>query len=76
MSSIEDGPDAWAAAESETPGGPGEPIDLNSAELLAPLPRTPRNMFCVGLNYRDHFDEGKRPEGASIPPAPVLFTKP
>ena len=38
--------------------------------------RTPSNMFCVGLNYRDHFDEGKRPEGVSIPPAPVLFAKP
>ena len=33
-------------------------------------------MFCVGLNYSEHFDEGKRPEGSAIPEAPVLFTKP
>ncbi len=71
---IESGPDAWASAESLSSGGGGQPID--EAVLLAPLPRTPRNMFCVGLNYREHFDEGKRPEGSVVPDAPVLFTKP
>ncbi len=71
---IESGPEAWAAVEALTASGSGE--SLNGAVLAPPLPRTPRNMFCVGLNYRDHFDEGKRPEGAGIPEAPVLFTKP
>ena len=71
---IESGPDAWAAVESLATAGGSQPID--GAALLPPLPRTPRNMFCVGLNYRDHFDEGKRPEGAEVPDAPVLFTKP
>jgi 2-keto-4-pentenoate hydratase/2-oxohepta-3-ene-1,7-dioic acid hydratase in catechol pathway len=33
-------------------------------------------MFCVGVNYQSHFDEGERPEGTSAPDAPVFFTKP
>ena len=76
MGLIEAGPEAWAAAASASHDGPRESIDLDDVELLPPLPRTPRNMFCVGLNYRDHFEEGKRPDGAEIPPSPVLFTKP
>lgn len=76
MSLIEAGPSAWAEAESSSRYELREPVNLDDVELLAPLPRTPRNMFCVGLNYREHFDEGKRPEGSSIPAAPVLFTKP
>ena len=71
---IESGPEAWARVESlpsaEAAARVSDPV------LLPPVPTTPRNMFCVGLNYRDHFDEGKRPEGSSVPDAPVLFTKP
>ena len=76
MDLIEAGPDAWARAESVAGEGSRQPVDLDQAELMAPLTRTPRNMFCVGLNYQEHFDEGMRPEGAEIPPVPVLFTKP
>ena len=76
MGLIEAGTEAWAQLESSAHNGPRESIDLDHVELLAPLPRPPRNMVCVGLNYREHFDEGKRPEGAAIPTAPVLFTKP
>ena len=71
---IESGPDAWAEVESRLSSDTGEPVD--GAAVLPPIPRTPRNMFCVGLNYRDHFDEGERPEGSAVPEAPVLFTKP
>lgn len=74
MDLIESGPGAWARVESLQPAGEATPID--DTVLLSPLPRTPRNMVCVGLNYRDHFDEGKRPEGSAVPEAPVLFTKP
>ena len=71
---IESGPEAWAEVEALAAAGSGESVDC--AVMAPPLPRTPRNMFCVGLNYRDHFDEGKRPEGSTVPDAPVLFTKP
>ena len=80
---VESGPDAWAELESATANGnlaaSGESLRFGPAgdfQWLAPIPRTPRNMFCVGLNYRDHFDEGDRPSGSAVPEAPVLFTKP
>jgi 2-keto-4-pentenoate hydratase/2-oxohepta-3-ene-1,7-dioic acid hydratase in catechol pathway len=38
-------------------------------KLLAPL--LPRNILCIGLNYRRHAEEGKQP----IPEFPVLFIK-
>jgi 2-keto-4-pentenoate hydratase/2-oxohepta-3-ene-1,7-dioic acid hydratase in catechol pathway len=33
--------------------------------------RTPQKIVCVGLNYRDHAEEG----GAEIPSEPILFAK-
>ena len=33
-------------------------IPLASAQLLAPIPKPTRNIFCVGLNYLDHAKEG------------------
>lgn len=38
-------------------------------KLLAPL--EPAVIFCIGLNYRKHAEEGKQP----IPPFPVVFMK-
>ena len=38
--------------------------------LGAPVPR-PRQVFGIGLNYRDHANES----GAPLPPAPLTFTK-
>ena len=48
----------------------------DGVRLCPPIPQTPRNLFCVGVNYRSHFDEGDRPEGMTVPEAPVIFTKP
>ena len=80
---IEAGPDAWRAVEEAAAVGSGananteaDLIPAADAVFLPPMPRTPRNMVCVGLNYREHFDEGDRPEGSAVPEAPVLFTKP
>jgi len=39
--------------------------------LLAPLPSPPK-ILCLGLNYRDHAEEGK----AKIPDEPIIFMKP
>jgi 2-keto-4-pentenoate hydratase/2-oxohepta-3-ene-1,7-dioic acid hydratase in catechol pathway len=39
-------------------------------KLLAPL--APVNVFCIGLNYRDHAAE----TGMAAPPYPVVFMKP
>ena len=74
---IEAGPDAWREAEEAAAAadGPGA-IAREDMAFRPPILRTPRNMVCVGLNYREHFDEGDRPEGSDVPEAPVLFTKP
>jgi 2-keto-4-pentenoate hydratase/2-oxohepta-3-ene-1,7-dioic acid hydratase in catechol pathway len=49
---------------------PGEPLDLATARLLAPIPRPPK-IICIGLNYRDHAEEAKMP----IPEVPTVFAK-
>jgi 2-keto-4-pentenoate hydratase/2-oxohepta-3-ene-1,7-dioic acid hydratase in catechol pathway len=51
--------------QSATGGGP-----IAEAVLGAPIPR-PRQVFGIGLNYRDHAGES----GAPLPPAPLTFTK-
>jgi 2-keto-4-pentenoate hydratase/2-oxohepta-3-ene-1,7-dioic acid hydratase in catechol pathway len=45
----------------------GEPADVR--KLLAPL--EPRDVLCIGLNYRKHAEEGGKP----VPEQPVLFMK-
>jgi 2-keto-4-pentenoate hydratase/2-oxohepta-3-ene-1,7-dioic acid hydratase in catechol pathway len=61
----------------------GKPMPLSSLRLLAPLPRPPRNVMCVGKNYRDHssefarsgFDASSSRGDAAVPKRPVFFTK-
>jgi 2-keto-4-pentenoate hydratase/2-oxohepta-3-ene-1,7-dioic acid hydratase in catechol pathway len=43
---------------------------VSEAELGPPVP-SPRQIFGIGLNYRDHAGE----TGAQLPPAPLTFTK-
>jgi len=59
----------------------GEGLPLSEVDLLAPLPRPPRNVFCVGKNYHEHakefassgFDATAK---EVVPEAPVVFSKP
>lgn len=55
----------------------GTPLD--QVRLLAPIPRPPRNVFCVGWNYAEHFAEGREMHSAAghvaIPEHPAFFTK-
>jgi 2-keto-4-pentenoate hydratase/2-oxohepta-3-ene-1,7-dioic acid hydratase in catechol pathway len=46
------------------------PIDLNQAELLAPV--TPQKIICVGRNYKEH----ARELGNELPSEPLIFFKP
>lgn len=63
------------AAALRKPGG-GRP--LAKVQLLAPI-RPARNVFCVGWNYAEHFEEGKKTRTTDalqqIPEHPALFTK-
>jgi len=55
-------------AERCTSAEPGGAVD--GARLGPPVPR-PRQVFGIGLNYRDHAGES----GMDLPPAPLTFTK-
>jgi 2,4-diketo-3-deoxy-L-fuconate hydrolase len=57
---------AWAAADVST--ARAEPFDV--ALLDAPSP-APRQVFGIGLNYRDHAQES----GLTVPDYPSVFTK-
>ncbi len=49
---------------------PSAGTPLEELSLLSPVPR-PGKVVAVGLNYRDHAEEG----GRETPPEPVLFAK-
>jgi 2-keto-4-pentenoate hydratase/2-oxohepta-3-ene-1,7-dioic acid hydratase in catechol pathway len=48
----------------------GQAIELAEVECLPPVAR-PGKIICLGLNYRDHADEG----GFQAPSYPVLFSR-
>ena len=56
---------SWARGATLPSGRPFDPRDLG-----APAP-APRQMFAIGLNYRDH----ARESGFTPPPEPAVFTK-
>jgi 2-keto-4-pentenoate hydratase/2-oxohepta-3-ene-1,7-dioic acid hydratase in catechol pathway len=56
---------AWTESV-DAPGGRA----LVESELQAPVPR-PRQIFAIGVNYRDHVEE----TGIELPEAPFVFTK-
>jgi 2-keto-4-pentenoate hydratase/2-oxohepta-3-ene-1,7-dioic acid hydratase in catechol pathway len=61
----------------------GKPVPRSSLSLLAPFPCPPRNVMCVGKNYRDHssefarsgFDASSGQGDAAEPERPIFFTK-
>jgi 2-keto-4-pentenoate hydratase/2-oxohepta-3-ene-1,7-dioic acid hydratase in catechol pathway len=48
-------------------------IPLDSVELLSPIPRPEKNIFCIGKNYAEHAIE--MGSAADIPEHPMVFTK-
>jgi len=56
---------SWAQDATLPPGQPFDPRDLG-----APAP-SPRQLFAIGLNYREH----ARESGFTPPPSPAVFTK-
>src|SRR5262249_61678837 len=53
-------------------------VPAKEAKLIAPIPRPPKNVFCVGRNYKEHVAEGFRARGQEmkLPEFPQFFTKP
>jgi len=81
---IEAGPEAWRkaaelveelAARNPPPAACPRREDIR---LHAPVPRPKKNVFCLGINYVAHMEEGARARGrqVKIPEVPVFFTKP
>jgi 2-keto-4-pentenoate hydratase/2-oxohepta-3-ene-1,7-dioic acid hydratase in catechol pathway len=50
---------------------------LDAVEVMAPIPRPRKNIFCVGRNYREHAIESFRAVGKEVqlPESPNIFTK-
>lgn len=50
---------------------------IADVKLHAPIPRPAKNVFCVGWNYLEHFEEGakKLQDNRELPKHPVFFSK-
>lgn len=72
--------EAQAAGRALPPTGAAVP--LQQVQLLAPIPRPRRNVFCVGKNYHAHarefagsgFDSSAK-SGGDVPAHPIIFSK-
>jgi 2-keto-4-pentenoate hydratase/2-oxohepta-3-ene-1,7-dioic acid hydratase in catechol pathway len=76
---ISGGAPILAAVRTLIDGAPaGASLQIKDVELLAPIPRPAKNIFCVGRNYLDHVKEGAlaRSTSAELPKVPQFFTKP
>ncbi|MCS6910036.1 MAG: fumarylacetoacetate hydrolase family protein [Anaerolineales bacterium] len=73
LSLIEAGEARLKKARTDT----GYMLSLAELELAAPIPTPRRNIFCVGMNYREHAAESLRAKGRPVvmPDVPVFFTK-
>ena len=83
LSLIDAGASGIAAADelmrlAEAGGLKDATLPIADVNLLAPIPRPSKNVFCVGRNYVDHVAEGYRERGTEIklPEYPQFFTKP
>ena len=56
---------------------PSDATALLDVKLHAPIPRPAKNVFCVGWNYLEHFEEGakKLHDDRQLPEHPVFFSK-
>jgi|SRR5665213_2479700 len=70
------------SSEDTPPTASGTVYSLSEVQLLAPIGRPPRNIICIGKNYREHARELSRTGYAGvssdedIPADPIVFTKP
>ena len=69
---LDSGDEGWRLLEGDPYGdyAAGEAIDRAEARVLAPC--QPSKIVAVGMNYRDHAQEMKKP----LPDEPMIFIKP
>ena len=64
----------WADPSGHLTGSPsGLTLPVASADLVPPV-RPGARVICIGLNYRDHVDEGSF-SGEDLPEVPTLFAR-
>jgi 2-keto-4-pentenoate hydratase/2-oxohepta-3-ene-1,7-dioic acid hydratase in catechol pathway len=68
---------ATGLAQARHLAGTGAHHTLANVTLLAPLPTPTRNVYAVGWNYLEHFEESltAKKAAAPLPAHPVFFTK-
>jgi len=74
---IRGGEAARRALDALVSGVPDDAVAMAGVKLFSPIPRPAKNIFCVGWNYREHFDEGakKLQDRSELPRWPVFFSK-
>ena len=77
LSLIESGRGGLAALRRVAKAASGKGGTYSSLHVLAPIPRPRKNVFCVGWNYLEHFEEGAkaRPQVQEMPQHPTFFSK-
>lgn len=75
---VEDGATAISALEDIEAARDAVLVGAGHYELLAPIPRPLKNVFCVGRNYKEHVAEAAEARGKDmkLPVAPQYFSKP
>lgn len=75
---IEAGELLWSRTRSAAANARGGTA-RSATQLLAPIPTPRRDVFCVGWNYSEHFEEGRLLQTATaptdVPEHPALFSK-
>lgn len=68
--------DCLESANGRLPTGSAVPVE--DVKLQAPVPRPRKNIFGIGLNYREHVAESAKSLDTSkeVPKQPVVFSKP
>ncbi|HEU5438295.1 MAG TPA: fumarylacetoacetate hydrolase family protein [Ktedonobacterales bacterium] len=76
---IRAGDDGLRRVSALLAGVPAEArLALDAMEIVAPIPRPTKNIFCLGRNYAEHAAESQRALGEKTPPPPSypnIFTK-
>jgi 2-keto-4-pentenoate hydratase/2-oxohepta-3-ene-1,7-dioic acid hydratase in catechol pathway len=56
----------------------GALLSMSQTKILSPLPWPKKNVILLGVNYKEHIEEGARARSLELkyPEAPVFFTKP
>jgi 2-keto-4-pentenoate hydratase/2-oxohepta-3-ene-1,7-dioic acid hydratase in catechol pathway len=75
LSLIAAGPAALAQARKLAAEGHDDGPMVSALHLLAPIPVPARNVYAVGWNYLEHFEESLTARNQPLPKHPVFFTK-